>query len=183
MKKGNKWVQEKGVALIIALFFLLILSLLGLSLLLNSEMENATSNNYSKTVKATYAAQAGLERIKPYLLYDYATDDDGWKNQYLLVPAGSGGTDASGIGYPGEEYFDLSVGGTVTVPSDSPYDIPDALADAQNPALFASTTSPTYSPEAGYQVMLRNIPPEFMTRTRFAFNRLVIREKFRACPA
>ena len=163
MDQGKKFIQEKGIALVVALFFLLILSLLGVSLLLNSEVEHATSSNYSKTVKATYAAQAGLERFKPYLLYDFANDvPDGWKNENLLVPFGTPGSlDATAIGFPGHGYFDLSNGGAITVPNDEPYDVSDALnmADSKVAALFPATTSPVYSPEAGYEIMMRNIPP------------------------
>ena len=74
--KGN--FNERGGILVLALLFLFILTALGLAIILNSQIDQAVSKNYSKTLKATFAAQTGIERLKPYLLYDLQRDPDGW---------------------------------------------------------------------------------------------------------
>src|SRR5262249_17002788 len=89
MKIKDIELNEKGSALVIAIFFIMILTVIGLSLMLNTSVDNVVSNNYSKTVRATYTATSGIERFKAYLLYDFKHDPKGWGNRYLVVPQGS----------------------------------------------------------------------------------------------
>ncbi len=157
MKIFNK---QKGVALIIAFFFLLILSVLGLSLITNTQMDQAASNSYSETVRATYAAQAGIERFRTYLLYDYKWDTQSWGNGLLYVPKGTpGALPGTGIGETDHDYFDLSNRGAISAPGEVPYDVVDIVPESENPSLFPEITDPTFMPAAGYQIMLRNIGP------------------------
>ncbi|MCI0605529.1 hypothetical protein L0156_21300 [bacterium] len=163
--------KQKGVALILALFFLLILSVLGLSLITNTQMEQAASNSYSETVRATYAAQAGIERFRTYLLYDYKWDPQSWGNGLLYVPKGTAGAlPGTGIGETDHDYFDLSNGGAISAPGEVPYDVLDTVPESENPSLFPEITDPTYMPPAGYQIMLRNIG----SPGAFSFNEICV---------
>src|SRR5262245_62548491 len=123
--------NEKGATLILALLFLLILNTLVIAIVMNSQIDNAISKNYSKTIRATFTAQTGIERIKPYLLYDIQKDPNGWSNNILWVPDGTAGALAGGTsscpGVPAtSDCFDLT-----GAPALQPYDIVNTLADVQ----------------------------------------------------
>lgn len=66
-RKGNK--RERGVALFLAIFALLLLSGIGLAMLFSSDTETSISINYRDKQTAIYAALAGLQeardRIQP----------------------------------------------------------------------------------------------------------------------
>jgi hypothetical protein len=154
----EKRLNEKGAILVLALLFLLILTTLGLGIVFNSQIDHAISNNYSKTVRATFAAQTGIERMKPYLLYDLKRDKEGWKNEILWVPDGTpgalqGGTSDCPSVPDTSDCFDLSGEGA---PSASPYDVVDDLADAQIASIW-TPENPAGWGTYGYQTMLRNI--------------------------
>jgi len=163
-------INEKGGALIVALVFVVILSALGLSLLLNSQIDHVVSSNSSKTSRATFAAQTGIERMKAWLFYDYQNDIDGWKNRYIAVPDGTPGATDGAAGLCGtsiaatEDCFDLGA------PSETnmlPFDVPHIPQDgggesdtyqssiwpAENPAVGSRPAWGTY----GYQIMLRHM--------------------------
>ncbi len=155
MVQGKESLNEKGAILVLALLFLLILTALGLAIVLNSQIDHAISKNYSKTIRATFAAQTGIERIKPYLLYDLQKDPNGWSNNILWVPDGTPGasqgatTDCPGVSAT-SDCFDLGA------PNLSPYDVVNDLADAQTNAIWAPE-NPAGFGTYGYQLMLRNI--------------------------
>jgi hypothetical protein len=155
---------EKGAALIVALFFIMILTVIGLSLLFNTSLDNVISNNYSKTVRATYTATSGVERFKAYLLYDFKHDPKQWSNRYLVVPAGSTYVDGtvapsdSAIGGSGSDgYFDLGHD-----PSTTPYKIDDNIPFVKDLTMYAELppdpSHPIVTPGSGYFLMLRNVP-------------------------
>src|SRR5262245_21787555 len=149
--------NENGATLILCLLFLLILTALGLAIVMNSQIDNAISKNYSKTIRATFTAQTGIERIKPYLLYDIQKDPNGWSNRYLWVPDGTAGALAAGTsscpGVPAtSDCFDLTAG----APNLSPYDIVNTLADAQTNAVWAPENAAGWG-TYGYQLLFRNI--------------------------
>jgi Tfp pilus assembly protein PilX len=64
--------NERGVALIIALFMVLVLSLLGSSMMFISQSETWNSANYRTTSQARYAAESGVHRAANHLLNAYA---------------------------------------------------------------------------------------------------------------
>ncbi len=159
MVLGKNRLNEKGATLVLALLFLLILTSLGLAIVLNSQIDHAISKNYSKTIRATFAAQTGIERIKPYLLYDLQRDPAGWRNNLLWVPDGTAGASQGGtspcIGVPPtSDCFELD--DPSLVPSLEPYDVVDALADAQTNAVWAPENAAGWG-TYGYQLMFRNL--------------------------
>ncbi len=148
--------SERGGVLVVALFFVAIVSAIGLSLIVNAQIEHVVSNNYAKSARATFAAQSGLERVKAYLIYDYRKDPQGWKNDIMIVPPGTPGSVVSTTVWDENE---ISIPGYPTAgPSFVPYLLPDTIEDFNYPVLFASTTVPTFTPAAGYQVLLRPLP-------------------------
>jgi Tfp pilus assembly protein PilX len=55
--------SERGVALVIALLAMLLMSALGMALMLVSDTESAIGGNYRDSVEASYVADAGIERV------------------------------------------------------------------------------------------------------------------------
>ena len=55
--------DERGVALVIALLAMVLMTALGMALMLVSETETLISANYRDSVEAGYAADAGIERV------------------------------------------------------------------------------------------------------------------------
>ena len=55
--------DERGVALIIALLSMLLLTALGMALSLTTITERRISSNYRDGVETVYAADAGVERV------------------------------------------------------------------------------------------------------------------------
>lgn len=70
--------DERGAALVLALMILVALAGLALALLSLSGFEPQISSNHSRTTRARYVAEAGLE----YAYHVLATDPDAW-NEYL----------------------------------------------------------------------------------------------------
>ncbi len=61
--------NEDGVAMVFALFMVMILSVLGSSLMFVSQTETWSSHNYRLTSQARYAAESGVHRAANYLLH------------------------------------------------------------------------------------------------------------------
>jgi len=59
---------EQGIAIVIALMAMLLLSALGAGLVLTTTSETLISGNYRDSSEALYAADAGIERVLPDLL-------------------------------------------------------------------------------------------------------------------
>jgi len=55
--------SERGVALVIALLAMLLMTALGMALMLVSETESMIGSNYRDSVEASYVADAGIERV------------------------------------------------------------------------------------------------------------------------
>jgi hypothetical protein len=73
MTKGKKMFKrgsERGIALLVAVFALLLLSVIGLGMMYSTNMETSINSNYRDKQAATYAAMAGLQeardRMRPY---------------------------------------------------------------------------------------------------------------------
>ncbi len=60
--------SEEGIALLIAIFILLLVSALGVSLMISSGTESSLANNYRSSAMVYYAALAGLEEGRGRLL-------------------------------------------------------------------------------------------------------------------
>ena len=68
--------DERGAALVLALMILVALAGLALALLSMSGFEPQISSNHSRTIRARYVAEAGLE----YAYHVLATDPDAWNS-------------------------------------------------------------------------------------------------------
>ena len=55
--------SQRGVALIIALLAMVLMTALGMALMLVSETETLIGSNYRDSVEASYVADAGIERV------------------------------------------------------------------------------------------------------------------------
>src|ERR1700733_1863290 len=60
--------SQKGIALFFALIFILILSVLGVSIMFVSQMETWSSLNYREMTQARYGAEAGLNSAANYIV-------------------------------------------------------------------------------------------------------------------
>jgi hypothetical protein len=63
---------ERGIAMIVALFMVLILSVLGSSLIFVSRTETLSSLSYKTMSQTRYAAESGVHRAANHLLFTYA---------------------------------------------------------------------------------------------------------------
>lgn len=63
--------NERGMALLLALFALLLLSAIGLCMVLASSTETRIDANYSSSLRAYYAARSGLEEVRDRMKYPY----------------------------------------------------------------------------------------------------------------
>src|SRR5215510_6543471 len=56
--------QERGIAMLVALLALLLLSAIGMGLMFMADTENSVNNNYRDAQKAYFAARAGAEDVR-----------------------------------------------------------------------------------------------------------------------
>lgn len=63
---------EKGIALVLALFMVLILSTLATSLMFVAQTETWSSQNYKLMSQARYGAESGIHKVANYLVWTYA---------------------------------------------------------------------------------------------------------------
>jgi PilX N-terminal len=63
--------NEQGVALILTLFLMMALSVIGASLMLLSQTETYSSQNYRLMSQARYGAESGIQKTVNHLLYTY----------------------------------------------------------------------------------------------------------------
>ncbi len=64
--------NERGIAMVMALFMVLVLSVVGSSLMFVSQTETWASTNYRLASQSRYAAESGLHVAANHLLYTYA---------------------------------------------------------------------------------------------------------------
>src|ERR1044071_115453 len=67
----RSWAGEEGIALILAMFMVLVVSLLGAALVATGRTETLSSLNYKSLSQARYAAESGLHSAANYLIYSY----------------------------------------------------------------------------------------------------------------
>src|SRR5262249_31776659 len=66
--RTNDRSNEQGIAMIIALFMVLAMSVLGTTLMFVSQTETASSMNYRMMSQARYGAESGIHQAANYLL-------------------------------------------------------------------------------------------------------------------
>ena len=113
----TKWQKERGMALLLALFALLLLSAIGLAMVLASYTETRIDTNYSGSLRSYYAARSGLEEVRDRISFPFTTaSPSGLADQlpqdiagnsngvlYVLNPAGGEIVDPTD---PASPYFD-----------------------------------------------------------------------------
>ena len=67
----RSWSNDDGIALVLAMFMVLVLSMLGASLVGVGRSETLSSLNYKTLSQARYAAESGLNSATNYLLFTY----------------------------------------------------------------------------------------------------------------
>ena len=67
----RSWSGEEGIALVLAMFMVLIVSLLGASLATVGRTETLSSLNYKTMSQARYGAESGLHSAANYLIHTY----------------------------------------------------------------------------------------------------------------
>jgi choice-of-anchor A domain-containing protein len=160
------WSSERGVALLVSLLVVLLLSVLSAGIIFVSSQEVQASTNYRTLSQATYVAEAGLQRAVEWFTYTYPTLPGASTIAnfntacYPAVPAGAAcGTDPVLLaGLPGS---------TATHPVAGIQQV--FLQNLADQALAAGTFEGSYSVDAQLlavtQVMVGIVPP-LQTRTR-----------------
>jgi len=139
--------DEKGVALILALFLMVALSVVSASLMFLSQTETHSSINYRLMSQARYGAEAGLQRAANYLLYTYAPPTTGGADpvgNYTYV----GVSPVTFNGQPVVLSADPDVPANYPVPA-----VQTAFANAALGTLPAGETTVTYAPVATLLMM------------------------------
>ena len=76
---------ERGIAMIVVLFMVLILSVLGSSLMFVSRTETMSSLNYKTMSQARYGAESGVHDAVNHLLWQYiASGHQPWRSARRL---------------------------------------------------------------------------------------------------
>ena len=87
--------DERGMALMMALFALLLLSGIGLCMVLASTTETRIDANYGGSLRSYYAAHSGLEEVRDRISYPSTTSSTGLADSLPTDIAGN----ASGVVY------------------------------------------------------------------------------------
>src|ERR1700751_702371 len=88
-RKNSRKREQEGTALLIAIFALLLISVVGIALLVSTRADTALAGNYRTSTGAYYGAVAGLEEARGRLLWknpDYINKTSSYSN--LLTPSG-----------------------------------------------------------------------------------------------
>src|ERR1044071_2400505 len=87
-----RWQKERGMALLLALFALLLLSAIGLGMVLASYTETRIDTNYSGSLRSYYSARSGLEEVRDRISFPFTTaTPTGLADQLPKYVAGSAG--------------------------------------------------------------------------------------------
>jgi Tfp pilus assembly protein PilX len=68
--------KEEGMALVLTMFMVLVVSLLGAAIMTTARTETLSSMNYRSMSQARYAAESGVHRAVNYLMNDYMAPTD-----------------------------------------------------------------------------------------------------------
>jgi len=128
---------EKGIALLISIFMLLLISVVAIALIVSSSTETALAGNYRASTGVYYAALSGLEETRARLL---SKNPDAFKttNTSNFLPSGT----ALNMG---DTYYLINpVGGEAITPWDSASTYPDNQFGSEfGTSGFPSPTSPS----------------------------------------
>src|SRR5438270_2560208 len=83
--------KERGIALLLALFALLLLSAIGLGMVLASYTETRIDTNYSGSLRSYYSARSGLEEVRDRISFSSNTSPAGLADQLPKFVAGNAG--------------------------------------------------------------------------------------------
>ena len=130
--------SESGIALLISIFILLLISVVAIALIVSSGTESALAGNYRSSTSAYYAALAGLEEARGRLLVKNP-DAFNTTNPTNFLPLS--GT-AINIG---DTYYLINpAGGEAIAPWDSTSTYPDSQFGGEfGPSGFSSPTNPS----------------------------------------
>jgi hypothetical protein len=134
-----RWQKERGMALLLALFALLLLSAIGLGMVLASYTETRIDTNYSGSLRSYYSARSGLEEVRDRISFPFTTaTPTGLADQLPKYVAGSAG---------GVLYVLDPAGGEIVDPTDpaSPY-FDDQLCHDYASGVAATDTKCTVLP-------------------------------------
>jgi hypothetical protein len=97
--------SDKGIALVLSLFLMTVMSVLGASLMFLSQTETYSSMNYRLMSQARYGAESGIQKTANYLVYTYTAPvndpADPWANYNTNVsPVTCVGGACGGINQP-----------------------------------------------------------------------------------
>ena len=136
--------QEKGVALILALFLMLAMSAVGASMMFLSQSESYSSQNYRLMSQARYGAESGVQVTANYLLWTYANSMPSSTN--ATDPISNYVTTVSPVTYNGNPVI-LSANSSVAsnYPAAS---VKTAFTNAVAGTLANGTTTVAYKPYA-----------------------------------
>ena len=141
-RRPRRTYNERGVALILALFLMLAMSAVGASMMFLSQTESYSSQNYRLMSQARYGAESGIQVTANYLLYTYAAPSSASGTD----PIGSYVTTVSPVTYNGNPVI-LSANSSVA--SNYPVaSVKTAFAAAVAGTLANGTTSVSYKPYA-----------------------------------
>lgn len=137
MRRRAKLKRDKGIALIMALIILAVLSLLTAGLILATQTEIWTTSNYRTGIQARYAAEAGAQSAANWISHSYAVTP-----ALTALPLNS-----SPVMYNGAP---VVLSGNSSVPSNYPDNtVQSAFSDAlSNKSLAAQGVTANYSATA-----------------------------------
>src|SRR5688572_7575226 len=128
--------NNRGFALVGALFMVLIVSVIGSSLVFVSRTETLSSLNYKTMSQGRYAAESGIHRTANYLMFSY---------DVAGVNVGDFDTSVSPVEYDGAEVVLSSNADLSNYPDD---DVVEEFAAASTGTLAMSDASVAYSARA-----------------------------------
>jgi hypothetical protein len=141
---------EKGIALLIAIFILLLISVVAIALIVSSGTESALAGNYRSSTGVYYAALAGLEEVRGRLL---VTDPNAFATTNLANFLPPPGTDLA----IGDAYYLINpFGGESITPWDSASAYPDNEFGTEFSSTSASFSSPSSSSKTALSVWNRS---------------------------
>jgi hypothetical protein len=149
MRTKTKAKNERGMALLLALFALLLLSAIGLFMVLASNTETRIDANYNNGLHSYYAARSGLEEVKDRVKYSSGTQPGGLADFLPQDVVGNAG---------GVLYVLNPANGETVDPTDpnSPY-FDDQLCHDYNSGVAAKDTKCTVLPGTANW----NLPPQY----------------------
>ncbi|MGH9521311.1 MAG: hypothetical protein ACRD3E_02130 [Terriglobales bacterium] len=138
--------RQAGVALLVALFALLLLSAIGMAMMFNANTETSIASNYREIQIAQMGAYSGLWEARDRLRYDTSTTSSMVQTYnssgYMTVPAGIPSTSSANV------FYIINPKGGETV---APWDYSNAYADSElcHEGVLGLTTSGNGVPCSG----------------------------------